>query len=199
MFKKIVKINIMLTFLNIYSISYTQNSDIEVLRQTNNVGKIVEFLISNTNYISFIPTIFPFNGEYVVTSEYSYRYHPVKKTFTKHLGIDFNCPIGTDVLSTANGKVIKVQKHHKINGNSITISHIGNYETIYCHLKTIDVKVNDLVKQGQKIGSSGNTGRSSGAHLHYGIKHNSRFINPIKFCFIKNDIMLFLNTLKNSE
>ena len=97
-----------------------------------------------------------------------------------HKGIDYGVPIGTDVQCTAKGKVIFAGVKGGY-GNCVIISHGNGLSTLYAHLSSIDVKANDEVEVGQIIAKSGNTGRSTGPHLHYEVHKNNQPINPKLF------------------
>ena len=115
-----------------------------------------------------------------ISSGYGYRKDPFtgKKGF--HAGIDYLIPVGTEVKSSLNGKVLKTEFLDTGYGLNILIDHLNGYYTLYGHLSEIFVKPNQTVKQGQIIGMSGDSGRSTGAHLHFAVKENNRFIDPVK-------------------
>lgn len=99
-----------------------------------------------------------------------------------HNGCDFAVPTGSTVIASDSGKVINVSSGG-LGGIQIIIQHDNEYMTAYLHLSATLVKVNDFVKQGQIIAKSGNTGYSTGAHLHfsiYDLKKNE-YIDPMKF------------------
>lgn len=113
-------------------------------------------------------------------------HHDVEKI---HYGLDFACPVGSNVYASADGEVIWVGSSETY-GNTIIIEHQGGYLTLSAHLSNINVKSGDRVFQGQKIGSSGNTGkRVKGPHLHFEtIDGNERINNkPIKDTIKENN------------
>ncbi len=117
-----------------------------------------------------------------VTSKYGWRTHPItgKKDF--HKGTDLKAKRRTPVYATADGVVRYVQdKNEGTFGRVIIIAHNFGFETVYAHLRFTDVKVGDVVTKGQKIGRSGNSGRSNGPHLHYEIRYASRLVDPMDF------------------
>ncbi len=122
----------------------------------------------------------PLTGRPTITSQYGDRIHPVTKIRTPHRGIDFSVPVGTDVFSPATGTVASVWSDNTC-GRGIRITHAGGFESVYCHLNSQLVKAGDTVNAGCRIGQSGNTGRTTGAHLHYGIKHNGTYVDPNNF------------------
>lgn len=123
---------------------------------------------------------FSFLKKYRISSSFNlHRLNPVTHRISRHLGIDLAMPQGTPVIATSSGKIIKAQ-FNKIAGFYISLKNKNYYTTRYMHLKKILVKVGQKVKKGQKIALSGNTGRTTGPHLHYEIWINNRAINPIK-------------------
>lgn len=111
---------------------------------------------------------------------------PVKGTVTQpfegpeHHGIDIAAPEGTPVVAANKGEVEEV-RWDDIYGNMILINHGGGYESLYGHLSGIDVKVGYQVIAGRVIGSSGNTGNSTGPHLHFEIRKNGQAVNPMSY------------------
>lgn len=112
-----------------------------------------------------------------VSSVFSERTDPITGEKKMHWGIDYRAPKGTPVSSTADGIVILAQKNDGY-GNVIRIDHKNGYESIYAHLNEIDVIPNQEVKRGELIGTVGNSGRTTGNHLHYEILYQSKPINP---------------------
>ncbi|HDZ83724.1 MAG TPA: M23 family metallopeptidase, partial [Nitrospirae bacterium] len=98
-----------------------------------------------------------------------------------HLGIDYAAPTGTPVSTAGNGTVV-FAGYKGQNGNTVRIRHNGSYETYYGHLSRIPRKIRRgaRVSQGDIIGYVGTTGLSTGPHLDYRMKHNGKFINPLK-------------------
>ncbi|OCG38959.1 murein DD-endopeptidase MepM [Gilliamella sp. Bif1-4] len=106
------------------------------------------------------------------------RLHPVTGQIAPHNGVDFAVSRGTPVLSVGNGEVV-IAKYSGSAGNYIAIRHGRQYMTTYMHLDKILVKPGQQVKQGDKIGLSGNTGRSTGPHLHFELHINNKPVNPL--------------------
>ena len=111
---------------------------------------------------------------------------------TFHYGMDFNAVRGTPVYVPANGVVEWVCRGSKSCGNGLQIKHANGYSTRYCHFDSLAVKTGDKVSAGCLIGKSGNTGQSTGPHLHYAVLKNGKAINPIdyiepghKSCYVK--------------
>lgn len=106
------------------------------------------------------------------------RLNPVTRIVTPHNGVDFAVSRGTPVLSVGNGEVV-IAKYSGSAGNYVAIRHGRQYMTAYMHLDKILVKPGQQVKQGDKIGLSGNTGRSTGPHLHFELHINNKPVNPL--------------------
>lgn len=119
----------------------------------------------------------PVSFKYISSSFNPRRLHPVTGQVRAHRGIDFAARTGTPVVASGNGKVIKAG-YSKYNGNYVFISHGTQYVTKYLHLNKKLVKTGQKVKQGQKIGTVGSTGRVTGAHLHYEFLVNGVHRNP---------------------
>lgn len=109
------------------------------------------------------------------------RLHPVLKIRRPHLGVDYAASTGTPVRSVADGVVGFVGPKGG-NGNLVSIKHGYGYESGYAHLSRFarGLKVGQQVAQGQVIGFVGNTGLSTGAHLHFGLKHDGKFVDPLE-------------------
>jgi murein DD-endopeptidase MepM/ murein hydrolase activator NlpD len=119
----------------------------------------------------------PVNFKYVSSNFNPKRKHPVTGKVKAHRGIDYAAAVGTPVVSSGNGKVIKAG-YNKYNGNYVFIEHGSKYVTKYLHLHKRKVKTGQKVKQGQLIGTVGATGRVTGAHLHYEFLVNGVHRNP---------------------
>ena len=115
-----------------------------------------------------------------ITSTYGKRSRPTKGGSTFHQGIDIGAPTGTKVIAAAAGEVV-ISKYSYSGGNYIMIDHGSGIFTIYMHLSKRSCEVGQEVSQGQKIGEVGSTGISTGPHLHFGIRKNGSYVNPITF------------------
>lgn len=122
----------------------------------------------------------PFKFSQRISSHYSRsRYHPTLKKRMPHYGVDYAAPPGTPVLSVGDGMVAKAG-YSGANGNMVKVTHNGVYRTAYLHLQRFAKGIRPGVKvnQGQVIGYVGNTGRSTGPHLHYSLYKNDQPVNP---------------------
>lgn len=123
---------------------------------------------------------FPLAGEIKVTSNFNpQRRHPVTKRIAPHNGVDIKAAIGTPVYAPADGEVT-FSGYQRAAGYFVIVKHQSNYSTVYMHLSKSEVKRGQKVKVGQIIARTGNTGRTTGPHLHYEIRVNDRPVNPLK-------------------
>lgn len=114
------------------------------------------------------------------TSGFGYRHDPVNGRRALHSGSDFAGPRGTAIYATAAGEVVEAGWVRGY-GRVIKVRHAFDYETVYAHLHRIRVKVGDVVERGDRIGDMGNSGRSTGTHLHYEVRINGKAVNPAKY------------------
>lgn len=152
-------------------------------------GKFETFINPNDqNYYGeheFTPTAgifrrFPLAGDIKVNSHFNpHRRHPVTKRVSPHNGVDFKAVVGTPVYAPADGTVT-FSGYQRAAGYYVIISHANNFSTVYMHLSKSEVKRGQQVIVGQLIARSGNTGRTTGPHLHYEIRINDRPVNPLK-------------------
>lgn len=115
-----------------------------------------------------------------ISSPFGIRIHPITGRTKFHTGADLKANTGTPVKASAGGVVTKAS-YFSGYGNYISIKHAGGMKTAYAHLSRILVKPGQHVKQGQLIAYSGNSGNSTGPHLHYEMIKNGKFINPLSF------------------
>ena len=115
-----------------------------------------------------------------ITSEFGAREAPVSGASTNHKGIDIGASTGSDVLAAALGEVV-ISTYSASAGNYVMISHGGNVYTVYMHMDTVKVSVGDSVQKGSKIGTVGSTGYSTGPHLHFGLRVDGEYVNPLNY------------------
>lgn len=118
-----------------------------------------------------------------ISSKFGWRENPILRRKEFHTGLDFRAPTGTPILAPADG-VVKFIKYHQSSGygNIVSLSHNYGFESYYAHLQNkAVVKEGQFVKKGDLIAYSGNTGLSTGPHLHYEIKFIGRTLDPAPF------------------
>lgn len=152
-------------------------------------GKFESFMNpSDSNYYGeneYTPTAgvfrrFPLAGEIKINSQFNpHRRHPVTRRISPHNGVDFKASIGTPVYAPADG-LVSFSGYQRAAGYYVIVRHINNYSTVYMHLSKSEVKEGQKVTVGQLIARTGNTGRTTGPHLHYEVRINDRPVDPLK-------------------
>ncbi|PLX34401.1 MAG: hypothetical protein C0605_13665 [Hyphomicrobiales bacterium] len=127
-----------------------------------------------------MPIALPVRGTYRITSGFGARRDPFRRILAMHTGIDFKGQIGRPIYAPAPGKVVRAGWMGGY-GRTIEILHDNGISTRYAHLSRIEIAVGDQVSRGKLIGRVGNTGRSTGAHLHYETRINGKAVNPKRF------------------
>lgn len=125
---------------------------------------------------------YPFTFKMAMSSGFGMRRDPVTRRFNRmHKGVDFPAKIGTPIISVAKGRVIKLAFQKRGAGRYIRIRHKNGYETEFFHLSRVKkgLRVGSTVHQGEVVCYTGNTGRSTGPHLHYGMRKNGKHVNPM--------------------
>jgi len=145
------------------------------------VGKVVKQAGDMPSCIPKVPPVLPSPGNYRLTSTYGYRSDPISGRPSFHSGVDLACHKGTPVYSTGDGVVEVVGYQFRGYGNEIVINHGYGYRTHYAHLKDSRVGVGTHVCRGDRIGSVGNSGKSTGSHLHYEVLFRGSPIDPMNF------------------
>ena len=137
----------------------------------------IENILRRNNKLEHIPLFHPLKGLGRISSGYGMRNHPITKKKIFHSGVDLAVDVGTGVYAAASGTVIFAGRKGGY-GRCIIISHKYGYETIYAHLIAYYTKEGNIVRQGDIIGFVGSTGRSTGNHLHYGVKNKGKSVRP---------------------
>ena len=124
----------------------------------------------------------PLKFEPRVTSRYSTRrMHPILRTARAHTGVDYRAPTGAAVVAVSSGTVVSATRDNA-NGRMVRLRHASGYETYYLHLSAFasGIRRGARVAQGQTIGAVGSTGLATGPHLHYGLKKNGTWVDPLR-------------------
>ena len=140
---------------------------------------------NKSDMLAHIPAIMPLKVTDLkyISSDFGYRPDPIYKITKFHGGMDFSAPMGTEVYATGDGVVADVDKSLWGYGNMVIIDHGFGYATRYAHLQKAAVRKGQKVKRGQLIGFVGDTGKTTGVHLHYEVRKNEVQLNPINFFF----------------
>lgn len=144
-----------------------------------------------------MPAISPIKGNFI--SGFGYRRSPISGRYQMHTGLDFAAPMGTPIYAAGDGKVIFAAYNAHGYGTSVDIDHGNGYESKYAHMMKLSVKEGDEVKRGQIIGYSGNSGMSTGPHLHYEIKHKGVKIDPLDYFYSDLSPTQFLKLRKQAD
>lgn len=156
--------------------------------QSKSYDEVFELVKKKAELLASIPAIQPVTKRNItrLASGFGHRIHPIYKTYMMHAGIDFTAPIGTEIYATGNGVVAKTEYNGRGYGNNVVIQHGYGYSTLYGHMSRFAVRPGQRVKRGDVIGYVGNTGSSTGPHVHYEVIKNGKKIDPINFFF--NDL-----------
>ncbi len=155
----------------------------KALVQSKSYEDVLKIAKEKAAMLQHIPALQPVSlKKSHLSSLFGVRIHPVYKRRKMHTGLDFSAPIGTPIYAPGNGKIIST-KYTSGYGREVLISHGYGYVTRYAHMHKINVKRGQKIKRGEIIGTVGNTGLSTGPHLHYEIIKDGKKINPIAFFF----------------
>lgn len=150
--------------------------------QSESYDEIANLAANKEDRLAHIPAIQPVRNKELrrLASGFGYRIHPILKFRRFHYGLDFSADIGTEVYATGNGKVVKA-KQVRGYGRHVEIDHGYGYRTIYAHMSELKVRAGQKIKRGELIGLVGNTGMSTGPHLHYEVIKDGKKVNPINY------------------
>ena len=156
----------------------------ELYVQARSFDEIVELAKTQEVRMENIPAIQPVLNKDLkhMASGFGWRVDPVYHIRRFHEGMDFSAPVGTDIFATGNGTVIYAGWRQGY-GETIEIDHGFNYVTRYAHCSKLKAKVGQKVKRGDVIALVGNTGKSTGPHVHYEVHYQGRPIDPRNFYF----------------
>ncbi len=150
----------------------------EATRQESSLRELQEYFDDQKSLLASTPSVWPTHGW--VTSDFGHRLDPFTADRIMHKGLDIATSHGAPVTAPSDGTVIFAGMESGY-GKVLVLDHGYGVKTRYAHLSAIDVKVGDRVARGAKIGAVGNTGRSTGPHLHYEVRVNGMPENPRKF------------------
>jgi len=153
--------------------------------QAKSYDEVLKLAMNKEELKASMPAIMPISNKSLksTASGWGYRIHPIYKIKQFHYGMDFTANVGTKVYSTGDGVVKDIQSIGGGYGKWILVDHGFGYETLYGHLNGFNVKIGDKVKRGSIIGFVGNSGTSTGPHLHYEVHRNGEPVNPQYYYF----------------
>lgn len=149
--------------------------------------RIADSLELSVDELCDYPVIFPIKKP-IISSGFGMRTHPIYKVRKFHTRIDITKPKGTAVYATGNG-IVSRKGYCSGYGNFLEIRHAGNFRSFYAHLSKTMVNVGDTVRIAEQIAYVGNTGLSTGCHLHYEVRKGKRFLNPSEWCYCLHEIL----------
>lgn len=146
------------------------------------IKPVIDIIKDQSSVFRFIPSIHPIKAKNKpsISSPFGSRFHPIDKENKFHSGIDFVAEFATSIHATADGTVT-FAGYKGGYGKCVIIKHKYGFETIYAHLTGYYTRTGAKIKKGDIIAFLGNTGKSTGAHLHYEVKKNGKAINPEDF------------------
>jgi murein DD-endopeptidase MepM/ murein hydrolase activator NlpD len=156
--------------------------------QSKSFDEVWDLARNKSAMLASIPAIQPVANKDLkrMASGYGMRIHPIYKTFKLHTGMDFTAPVGTEIRATGNGVVSKVEFNGRGYGNNVVINHGYGYQTLYGHMSRMSVRPGQRVNRGDLIGYVGNSGTSTGPHLHYEVHRGGNPVNPVNYYY--NDL-----------
>lgn len=129
--------------------------------------------------LQVLPLAMPIRDEFSLSSTFGVRSDPMTHLPSMHEGLDFVAPVGTPIVTTAAGQVIQARENGAY-GKMVEVEHAEGFVTRYAHLQTIQVQVGQRLQAGEAVGLLGNTGRSTGPHLHYEVLFRGQPMHPVK-------------------
>lgn len=150
------------------------------LAEDDTNSKIQKKEVELTNFLNALPTYWPVDKSTTIHSAFGRRFHPIYKYYRSHDGIDIGNKAYPTIYAAGAGKVVEAGRTGGY-GNYVVIDHGNGFKSLYAHLSSYSVKVGDWVKKGQKIAKMGNTGTSTGTHLHFEIQVNGVPTDPTKY------------------
>ena len=151
----------------------------QVNERSDQLGVLEALLVNDSANKKFLPTLSPIEDGWF-SSNFGWRLDPFTGEKSFHEGIDFPAEVGTPIEAAASGKVVYAEVHPAY-GKMLEIDHGNGLVTRYAHCSSLSVKEGDLVVRGQRVGTVGSTGRSTGPHLHFEVRLNGAPQNPARF------------------
>lgn len=169
-------------------VSTTQKMDIlrkQLYIQSNSLDELIKLGKNQEERSKCIPAIQPISNKDLrrTASGYGVRIDPIYRTPRFHSGMDFSAKVGTDIYATGNGTVTFAGWKQGY-GNCLMIDHGYGYQTVYGHMSKYRARIGQKVTRGEVIGEVGNTGKSTGPHLHYEVIVRGRHDNPSKYYYM---------------
>jgi murein DD-endopeptidase MepM/ murein hydrolase activator NlpD len=153
----------------------------EIAARKIGLARLIKQVRNHQDEVARIPSAWPLTSRArQISSSFGYRKDPFTYRVSFHSGLDLRGPVGLPVLATAKGQVT-YSGYDGEWGNIVRVDHGNGIVTFYAHLSHTRVKVGAVVERGETVGTLGNTGRSTGSHLHYEIIVSGRSVDPEKY------------------
>jgi len=151
-----------------------------LVSQSKSFEEVYELAKSKDTMLKCIPAIQPVSNKDLkrLASGFGMRIHPIYRIAKMHTGLDFTADIGTEIYATGDGVVESIESKYSGYGQHVIINHGFGYESLYAHMSRVAVRPRQKVRRGQIIGYVGNTGSSTGPHLHYEVMKNGEKVDP---------------------
>jgi murein DD-endopeptidase MepM/ murein hydrolase activator NlpD len=155
----------------------------KVYIQSKSFDEVIEMAKNKEKMVQSVPAIQPVSVKEMarISDQFGFRKDPFTRNYKKHLGVDFVGPVGVPIYATGNGTVVSAEFSFFGYGNVVVIDHGFGYKSRYAHLFKISVTDGQQVVRGQVIGELGNSGRSTGPHLHYEVLLRDNPVDPINY------------------
>jgi len=153
--------------------------------QTKSYDEIMDLALNKEALYAAIPAIQPISNKELrrLSSGFGYRTDPILKVRRFHYGTDFSAPQGTPVYATGDATVSYLKKSLDGYGWHVVLDHGFGYKTVYAHLSQFNVRAGQKVKRGDLIAFVGNSGKSTGPHLHYEVRINGKAVDPVNYFY----------------
>lgn len=150
------------------------------VEQSKSYKEVFDMARAQSVMLQSIPAIQPVSNSDLkrIASGFGMRIHPIYKIAKMHTGLDFTADVGTEIYATGDGVIDAVDSKLSGYGHHVVIKHGFGFESLYAHMSKVIVKKGEKVKRGQIIGYVGNTGASTGPHLHYEVIRNGEKVDP---------------------
>jgi len=169
-------------------------------QSVSSLDEISQILSSQKSLLSDIPTMWPLKGvQGYITAVFGPSVHPFTGNWYLHKGVDLAYGYGVPIIATANGKVVESDTEENGFGNYLVIRHKYGFYTKYAHLQRKYVIAGQEVSQGDVIGTMGNTGLSTGPHLHYEVRIGSQVVDPVKYINMTDNHDIFTRVTRNLQ
>ncbi|MBK7102093.1 MAG: M23 family metallopeptidase [Flavobacteriales bacterium] len=160
----------------------------QLVVQSRSLDEVASLVLRKQEMLASIPAIQPIPNEDLTQTAggFGMRIHPIHKILKFHAGMDFTAKQGTPIYATGDGRVTFADYSTNGYGMHVVVDHGFDYETLYAHLSELKVRNGQKVKRGDVLGLVGNSGLSSGPHLHYEVHKGGTAVDPVNFYF--NDL-----------